>query len=338
VVSYQRHKPLREPHLSIPKIAVVGSYATGLTMKVKRLPSTGETVLGTGYRVDYGGKGSNQAVGCARLGACVSFVAKIGNDSFADMAMRLYREEGIDTTSVQQVSSAPTGIGFILVEEQSGHNCIALDPGANELLNENDIAEHEHGFRGVAVLLTQLEIPADAAKAALMRARAMGITTILNPAPVRPVSGSLLREVDILTPNLVEAKVLAGLSHESNAAPAEIARELLRQGVRQVVITLGEKGAIIVTASAEKHVPAIRETAVDTTGAGDAFNAGLATALAHGASIEEAVQFAVVTGGLAVTREGVIPSLPRRAEVIHAHQRHGLTLPTWLATDLSVTA
>jgi ribokinase len=316
--------------LMVPRIAVVGSYATGLTMKVERLPSTGETLLGTGYRVDYGGKGSNQAVGCARLGARVSLVAKIGKDAFGEMALGLYRDEGIDVAFVRQSADAPTGVGFILVETASGHNCIALDPGANELLTAADVSQCDGALNSAAVVLTQLEIPVQAAEAALARGRANGAVTILNPAPVRPLAHSILQYVDVLTPNEVEAKVLAGQSPDAAVKPEEIARELIRGGVKQVVMTLGEKGALIVTATSSRTVPAIRMTAVDTTGAGDAFNAGLATALASGASLEGAVEFAVITGGLAVTREGVIPSLPSGNEALRYCTEKGLKPPDWL--------
>jgi ribokinase len=320
--------------LSDPHITVVGSYATGLTMKVHRLPSTGETLLGSGYRVDYGGKGSNQAVACARLGAKVSFVARIGKDAFGEMALGLYRDEGIDASHVKQTAAAPTGVGFIIVEAASGHNCITIDPGANEFLTAADISQCEEVLNSSAVVLTQLEIPVEAAEAALIRGRARGAVTILNPAPVRPLPQSVLQMVDVLTPNEVEAKVLTGRSPEATADPEEVARDLIRGGVKQVVITLGEKGVLIVTASYSKHIPGIPVPAVvDTTGAGDAFNAGLATALAHGAGLEAAVQFAVVTGGLAVTREGVIPSLPRRSEVAQFYQQHGITPPGWFATN-----
>jgi ribokinase len=311
--------------LTAPRIIVVGSYATGLTMKVKRLPSTGETLLGTGYRVDYGGKGSNQAVGCARLGAKVSFVAKIGKDAFGEMALGLYRDEGMDVAFVRQTADAPTGVGFIVVEAASGSNCIVLDPGANELLTAADVSEA--AFKSSAVVLTQLEIPVAAAEAALARGRARGAVTILNPAPVRPLPGSVLQMVDVLTPNEVEAKVLAGRSPDAAIEPEEVARELIRGGVKQVVMTLGEKGALIVTGSSSIHVPAIKVSAVDTTGAGDAFNAGLATGLAAGASLEDAVRFAVVTGGLAVMKEGVIPALPRRDEVMRFYRRQGMMAP-----------
>jgi len=316
--------------MSIPRIPVVGSYATGLTLKVKRLPSTGETVLASDYRVDYGGKGSNQAVGCARLGMESVFVAKIGEDAFGEMALRLYREEGIDIAFVRRTAEHHTGVGFILVESETGNNCIALDPGANEFLSAAEVAQCDSAFKSAAVVLTQLEIPVAAAEAALARGRANGAITILNPAPVRPLPASVLELVDVLTPNQTEAKVLTGRSPDAGVEPEELARDLIRAGVRQVVVTLGEKGALVVTASSSKHIPATPMCAVDTTGAGDAFNAGLATALASGENLESAVEFAVVTGGLAVTKEGVIPSLPRRADVVQFYRQRALTAPNWL--------
>jgi ribokinase len=317
--------------LTVPRIAVVGSYATGLTMKVKRLPSIGETLLGTGYRVDYGGKGSNQAVGSARLGAKVSLVARIGNDAFGEMALRLYGEEGIDVVHVKQTAGTATGVGFIIVETVSGNNCIVVDPGANELLTAEDVFGCAAAFKSTSVLLTQLEIPVETAHAALRLGREVGATTILNPAPVRPLPASVLQSVDVLTPNLAEAKVLTGRRPDEDAEPEQLACELIRSGIKQVVMTLGEKGVLIVTPVSAIHVPAILVSAVDTTGAGDAFNAGLATALASGASLEAAVQFAVVTGGLAVTREGVIPSLPSGNEVRRFYQGRGTGIPDWFA-------
>jgi len=319
--------------LSQPSITVVGSYATGLTMKVERLPSSGETLLGTGYRTDYGGKGSNQAVGCARLGARVSFVAKIGNDSLGQMALRLYREEGLDATQVLQTADVATGVGFILVEEASGRNCIVLDPGANERLSAADVSNCEAAFRSPAVVLTQLEIPVEAAEAALREGRACRAITILNPAPARPLPDHVLQVVDVLTPNEVEAKVLTGRSPDDKVSPEEAGRELFSAGVKNVVMTLGENGALVVTESGIERFPALVVRAVDTTGAGDAFNAGLAAALAWGATLGQAVELAIVTGGLAVTREGVIPSLPDCNEVAESYRGRGLTPPAWLATS-----
>jgi ribokinase len=302
-------------------------------MKAERLPSRGETLLGTGYRVDFGGKGSNQAIGCSRLGARVKFVAKLGKDSFGDGALQLYRDEGVDTTYIQQTSEAPTGVGFITVEAASGHNCIVLDPGANELLTAADVAAADPALASAAVVLTQLEIPVPAAEAALSRARAHGAITILNPAPVRPLPASCLKAIDILTPNETEARVLAGYSPADSISPEQVARQLITNGVKTVILTLGENGALIVTSTATTLVPAIAVTATDTTGAGDAFNAGLATALSFGAELEDAVRFAVIAGGLAVTKEGVIPALPSRQAVLAFYRQSNQTPPAWLGAN-----
>jgi ribokinase len=299
-------------------------------MRVERLPGRGETLLGTGYRVDYGGKGSNQAVGCARLGARVSFVARIGDDSFGQMALALYREEGIDVAHVKSTNGVPTGVGFIVVDA-AGNNCIVLDPGANDHLTEKDVAGSAPAFDGVSVVLTQLEIPVAAAAAAMARGRQAGAMTILNPAPVRPLPASILELVDILTPNESEAYVLAGRDPGRTVEPQQVARELIDKGVKQVVMTLGEHGVLIVSAQKTTHVGAIAVSAVDTVGAGDAFNAGLAVALSWGAPLEPAVRFATVTGGLAVTKEGVIPALPRREEVIGYCRQSGTAPPDWIA-------
>ena len=314
-----------------PLIVVVGSYATGLTMKVDRIPGPGETLLGTDYRVDYGGKGSNQAVGSARLGADVNFVAKIGKDSFGDMAIGLYRKEGVNVAFVRRSADAPTGVGFIVVEAKSGQNSIAIDPGANEFLGTADVSKAAGAFKSASVVLTQLEIPVEAAEQALKSGRAVGAIAILNPAPVRPLPASVLRLIDVLTPNEKEARVLAGRSPEVSVEAETVARDLIGGGVKQVVMTLGENGALLVNASEQRHFPAIPVKAVDTTGAGDAFNAGLAVALARGSTIEEAVQFAIVTGAMAVTKEGVIPSLPSRDEVAAFCRPRGVRLPQWLS-------
>ena len=281
--------------------------------------------------MDYGGKGSNQAVGCARLGAQVQFVASIGSDTFGDMALQLYRDEGLDTSHVKNSPAVPTGVGFILVEAGSGQNCIALDPGANELLAAPDVAALEGP---AAVLLTQLEISQEAAGAALAKGRALGAITILNPAPVRALSPEILQMVDVLTPNESEAKVLAGYPPHEEFGPERVAQDLLRRGVKQIVMTLGEHGALLVNESSIARFAAIPVKATDTTGAGDAFNAALATALAYGVGLQEAVGFAVVIGAMAVTREGVIPSLPRREDVLRFYRDRDIAPPRWF-TEIS---
>lgn len=326
----KKSRKAKSPKKKSPLIVVVGSYATGLTMKVDRIPGPGETLLGTGYRVDYGGKGSNQAVGSARLWAEVKFVAKIGKDTFGDMALGLYREESVDVAFVKRSADAPTGVGFIVVEAKSGQNSIAIDPGANELLRASDIAKAARAFKSASVVLTQLEIPVEAAEKGLEIGRSVGAVTILNPAPVRPLPASVLRLVDVLTPNEKEARVLAGRPPDLSVEAETVARDLIRSGVKQVVMTLGENGALLVDSLRQKHFPAIEVRAVDTTGAGDAFNAGLAVALARGSTIDEAVQFAIITGAMAVTKEGVIPSLPRRDAVLSFCKLRGVRAPQWL--------
>jgi ribokinase len=268
-------------------------------------------------------------VGCARLGASVRFIAKMGRDNFADMALKLYRDEGIDVASVLQISDAPTGVGFIIVDA-NGNNCITIDPGANEFLTDQEVSHCFATPDSATVVLTQLEIPVAAAGAAMARGREKGALTIMNPAPVRLLPAPLLQLVDILTPNQSEAKVLTGRSPDAAIAPEAVARELIRKGVKQVVMTLGDTGALIVTSTSSLHVASIKVAPIDTTGAGDSFNAGLAMALACGETLEAAVRFAVVTGGLAVTREGVVPALPLRDEVTQFYRGQGRTLPPWL--------
>jgi len=317
--------------LNQPRVVVVGSYATGLTMKVQRIPGPGETLLGTGYRVDFGGKGSNQAVGCARLGAHVDFVARIGDDAFGKMALELYRREGIDVACVANTAGIATGVGFIVVETSSGQNSIVLDPGANELLTPADIANAKLAFTSAAVMLTQLEIPVAAAESALQNGRSAGAITILNPAPVRPLPTSILSLIDVLTPNEKEARVLAGRAPDIDIAPETVAQNLIQSGVKQVVMTLGEKGALLFSATGQKRFPAPQVRPVDATGAGDAFNAGLAVALAQGESLEEAIHFAILTGAMAVTKEGVVPSLPSRGEVLEFCRHNHTHPPAWLS-------
>ena len=311
-------------------IAVVGSYATGLTMRVNRLPSPGETVLAKGYRVDFGGKGSNQAVACARLGASVSLIAKVGRDNFGEMALNLHRGEKVDIASVIQAPDQPTGVGFIVVDA-NGNNSITIDPGANDLLTAEEVFEGLRTLTPEAVVLTQLEIPVEAAGAAVARGRERQALTILNPAPARILPDSVLQLVDVLTPNQSEAKVLIGEGPEAAMEPERVAQELLRRGVKQVVTTLGERGALIATANSCMHIPAIKVFARDTTGAGDSFNAGLAVALSCGEKLDDAVRFGVVTGGLAVTQEGVVPSLPTRNEVLQFYRQQGQKPPLWLS-------
>lgn len=288
------------------QIVVLGSYNTGLTMSVERAPRAGETVLGRGFSQGPGGKGSNQAIAARRLGAGVSFVGCIGTDAFGDDALELWRKEGVEASCVKRVARH-TGIGFVVVDS-SGENVITVDPGANADLGADDVARLAEPISRAGVLLMQLEVPVGTVEAAASVAKRAGATTILNPAPV---AGRVdLADIDILTPNEQEFGALTG-GQELAAG----CRELLGRGPEAVIVTLGESGAYVSTRGGSFAVPAPKVKALDTTGAGDAFNGALAVALAEGKPLASAVAFANYAGALTVTRRQVVPALPTRAEL-----------------------
>jgi len=288
-------------------VAVVGSYNVGLTIEVDRVPGGGETLLGKGFSQGPGGKGSNQAIAAARLGARVRFVGSVGKDSYGDEALRIWREEGISADFVKRVG-VHTGLGFVLVGP-SGENSIVIDPGANRELSPGDVEAARGAIEGCGVLLTQLEIPPETALAAARVARGEGATVILNPAPGMKCSSLDLSQVDILTPNEREFETLTGSPDLSGA------KGVLSMGPRAVVVTLGERGAWVITKDGSALVPAPKVDVVDTTGAGDAFNGALAVALNEGEPLTSAVRFANYAGALTVTRKEVVPALPTRGEL-----------------------
>jgi ribokinase len=299
-------------------VAVVGSFAVGLSLRVERWPSSGETVLAGDFDRGPGGKGSNQAVQIARLRHPVELVGAIGDDDFGRIALDLYETEGVGTSCLRRTDRRNTGVGFIVIDP-SGDNRVVLDPGANALLGEDDVRRAAPVIEAAAVVLTQLEIPAEAAAAALRAGRAAGATTILNPAPARTVPREILADVDLLTPNQTEARVLLGLAADDPRPDAEVCAELRAGGAGTVVMTRGERGALVATGDGSMtEVPSRAVEVVDSTGAGDAFNGTLAAALAAGAALEAAVARAVVAGALACRRLGVIPSLPRADELEEA--------------------
>ncbi len=289
-------------------IAVVGSYNVGLTIKVQRIPQPGETLLGTGYSEGPGGKGSNQAIAARRLGGRVHFIGSVGRDKFGDQALELLRGEGVEVEGVTR-ANAHTGLAFIVVGP-SGANAITVDPGANSLLKPADVVASRRAIEACGVLLCQLEIPAGTAAAAARLAKGAGRTVVLNPAPAVAASELDLSDVEILTPNETEFAVLA----ETDDIGAG-ARSLLARGPRAVIVTLGERGARVVTESDAFSVPAPKVSAVDSTGAGDAFNGALAVALTEGEPLAAAVKFANYAGALTVTKDEVIPALPTRREL-----------------------
>lgn len=276
------------------RVAVVGSYGVGLTFVSERPPERGETVIGSDFHRDHGGKGSNQAVGAARLGAQVSLLTAVGEDEFGDGAFELWEAEGVDAAGVQRVS-LPTMAGAILVEA-GGDNRIVIVPGALSALSPPHVDAFASRIAAADVCLVQLEIPVETARRALEVARSEGTLAILNPAPAppEPLERAFLELADYVTPNESEAAALGDLS-----------------AAGRVVLTLGEAGA----RTADEHVPAFAAQAVDTTGAGDAFNAAFAVALAEGRTPVDAVRWGCAAGAHMVEHPGVIPGLPTRAEL-----------------------
>ena len=300
---------------SKPKITVVGSFAVGLTLRAPRFPVKGETLIGSDFDMGPGGKGSNQAVGAARLGAESHLVAVVGVDLFGDVGVNLYRQEGVGITHLRRTTERNTGVGFILLNAE-GDNEIVLDMGANHLLSPEDVDRAEDLIASSDVVLSVLEIHARTAARAMALARKHGVTSVLNPAPAQPLDDGLLAQVDVLTPNESELRILCGLAPDDPADTLELAHRLQQRGVRQLVVTRGDEGALVVAADgATTQVLGKRVTVVDTTGAGDAFTCALAVALAEGKPLLDAARFAAGAGALACTRLGVIPALPTRADV-----------------------
>ncbi len=298
-----------------PHLCVVGSTNIDLTFRAARLPKPGETLAGHGFQLGYGGKGANQAVMAARLGARVTMVGKIGRDVFGEGALRNYREQGVDTAHVLVDAERPTGVASIVVDD-AARNCIIVVPGANLGLTPQDVHAAAAAIEGAALLLCQLEVPIETVAEALRIARAAGVTTILNPAPAVPLSNEMLSLADLCVPNEGEIELLTGGQTAATVQEAAAAAwELLRRGPRTVIVTLGERGALVADATSAEHVPAPRVTAVDSSGAGDAFIGALGVFLAEGVPLRDAVRRANAVAALSVTRLGTQASFPTRAEV-----------------------
>ena len=275
----------------------------------------GETILGEGFVLGPGGKGSNQAVAAARLGGEVHFISRLGDDAFAAMAFDLWAGAGVRPVVVRDPGSY-TGAAFIFVDAGSGDNAIIISPGAAARIAPADLDAEAELIGRASVFMTQLEQPLEAAVRGLEIARAAGATTILNPAPARDLPDAVLALCDWVTPNESEASALTGLPVESVEAARAAADALLERGARGVVVTLGPQGALLHAGGLSEVVPAMPAgPVVETTGAGDAFNGGFAVGLAEGLPPRDAVRLGAATAGISVTRPGTAPSMPTRAEV-----------------------
>lgn len=297
-----------------PNILVVGSANTDMIVGVPHLPLPGETVLGGTFAQNGGGKGANQAVAAARAGGRVAFVARQGMDAFASVQIAQWTRDGLGLDHLVADSETPSGVALIFVDPR-GENCIAVAPGANDRLSPEDVDAAGVAFRTARYLLLQLEVPLPTVIHAARRARAEGVRVILNPAPARALPEDLLRNVSILTPNRTEAAALAGFPVTDPGALLRAAHVLLDQGPEAVLITLGGEGVLVATRETRFQVPAFPVTPVDTVAAGDVFNGALASGLAEGQELPDAVRFASAAAALSVTRRGAQASAPHRAEI-----------------------
>ena len=295
-------------------ITVVGSLNMDFVVQVEKLPLPGETVLGGGFATIPGGKGANQAMAAGKLGGRVRMVGRVGDDVFGRQLMDNLASAGVDTGAVLATAGTPSGVALIFVQA-GGQNQIVVASGANARLAPGDVSPALEGASGF--LLLQLESPMETIEAAASLGRRQGMTVVLDPAPARPLSDSLLARVDVLTPNETEAMVLLDRRQGtvSLADAPEVARALLRRGPRAVILKMGEKGAFLDDGTGGRHVPGLEVNAVDATAAGDTFNGALAVALAEGRPMAESLAFANAAAAISVTRLGAQASIPTRDEV-----------------------
>lgn len=300
--------------MSKPKVVVVGSSNTDMIIKLDKIPTPGETVIGGEFSTAAGGKGANQAVAAARAGGDVTFVACVGDDMFGQQAMDGFVSDQIDVKYIVKDEKAASGVAFIFVDKK-GENSIAVASGANFELTPDHIAQAADVIKSADILVMQLETPVNTITAAAKVAKDNGVKVILNPAPAQPLGDDLLECLSVLTPNEIEAEVVSGVKVEDDASAEEAARVLLDKGLDSVLITLGPKGVFAANRDGAKMVPGFTVEAVDTTAAGDVFNGALSVALCENPSLDDAIRFANAAGALSVTKLGAQPSAPNRQEI-----------------------
>ena len=297
-----------------PVVVVVGGVNTDMVVQTPHLPRAGETVGGGAFLTTPGGKGANQAVAAARLGATVRFIGKVGTDPFGAAARDNLQRYGVDTAGLGRDPREPSGVALIFVDA-AGENAIAVAPGANMALTADDVAAQEGLLADAAVVVGQCEVPAEATLAAFRLAHDRGIRTVLNAAPAMPLAAAWSAVVDTLVVNEGEAVLIGQAARLTADSPADWAAGLQRLGYAQVILTVGSEGAYVATADGARHVPAWGVDTIDTTGAGDGFVGGFAVALAEGQALDAAVRFACAVGALATTAMGAQVALPDRAAV-----------------------
>ncbi|WP_299686518.1 ribokinase [uncultured Tateyamaria sp.] len=294
-------------------VVILGVFVADTAYRAARMPVMGETIMGTAFALGPGGKGSNQAVACARLGVDTHFISNLGQDDFAKLALDTWAQAGV-VPHVRQIAESYTGAAHIFIEEASGDNAIIVAPGAAALISPSDVEAQADLIQGADVFVTQLEQPMDAAVRALEIARAAGVTTVLNPAPAAELPEGMLALCDYVTPNETECEALTEIAVTDEKQAEQACAALMTKGVRTPIITMGQQGAYL---AGHGLVPAVKAgPVVETTGAGDAFNGAFAAALADGQSAVDAVRYGCATAGISVTRPGTAPSMPTRDEVL----------------------
>lgn len=295
-------------------VSILGIFVADTAYLASRMPRIGETITGSGFSVGPGGKGSNQAVAAALAGSQVSFISRLGRDTFGEMALKTYADAGV-TPKIVQMDDLPTGAAFIYVNDENGENAIIVYPGAAGSIGVEDVEAARETIENSRVFVTQLEQPA-AAERALQIAHAAGVTTVFNPAPAEPFPETIFPLCDYIVPNETEAAALVGFALPTPDDARRAGDELLKKGAKTALITLGERGVLYHTDSQSVLVPAVASgPVIDTTGAGDAFVGGFSAALARGLEPVEAVRFGCATAGIAVTRRGTAPAMPKLEEI-----------------------
>lgn len=297
------------------QVTVFGSFVVDLMARSPKLPVPGETVKGNYFKQGAGGKGFNQGIAAHKSGGNVVMVTKLGRDTYARVATDAMDAVCLSKDSLFYNDTVATGIALILVNEETSQNEIVVVPGACGTITEEDITEVESKILESAYVLLQLEVNQDANERVARFAKAHGVKVIINPAPYQPMSDEFLKGAYLVTPNETEAEAMTGISVTDLESAGRAARVILEKGVQNVLITLGSRGVYINEGNVSQIIPAYKVKAVDTTGAGDAFNGGLLTALAEGKTLMESARFANALAALSVQRIGTTPSMPERAEI-----------------------
>ncbi len=292
------------------EISVLGIFVADVSFSGNKIPSVGETILGDSYNIGPGGKGCNQVIAISRLGGKVSFISKLGKDNYGDLALKTLRENNINTSSITQSADLQTGVAGIMLDKKTGANAINVITGAPSTLTISEINKHINTIKKSKIFLTQLEIPKEVTLYCLKIAKENNVLTILNPAPASEISKEFFNYIDYFTPNETEAEFYTGIKITNEKEAKEASIKLLTLGLKKVIITLGEKGLFYSDGNEDIFLKATPVKVIDTTGAGDAFNGGLAYALSQNKSIKDSLNLANQVAGLSTLKLGAGNSMP----------------------------